>query len=103
MDEARSHRAIRLGFIGRIMREVQCRAIIEHANGVIVASVNPGLCETCTHVQIVRSSKGSSFVLCRLSEVDPAFRRYPTLPVITCRGYERGPERPTLQEREPPS
>jgi hypothetical protein len=76
------------------MREVQCRAIIERANGVIVPSVNPGLCETCMHVQIVRSSKGSSFVLCRLSEVNPAFRRYPALPVITCRGYERGPESP---------
>jgi hypothetical protein len=46
-----------------------------------------GLCETCTHVQIVTSSKGSSFVLCRLSEVDPAFRRYPMLPVIACPGY----------------
>jgi hypothetical protein len=103
MDEAKSHSAIRVGFMGPIMREVQCRAIIERANGVIVPSVNPGLCETCTHVQIVRSSKGSSFVLCRLSEVDPAFRRYPTLPVIACRGYERGPERPALYEREPPS
>jgi hypothetical protein len=27
------------------------------------------------------------FVLCRLSEVDPAFRRYPMLPVIACPGY----------------
>jgi len=81
----------------------QCRAIIERGNGVIVPSANPGLCETCTHVQIVRSSKGSSFVLCRLSEVNPAFRRYPALPVITCRGYERGGEGPALHEREPPS
>lgn len=47
-----------------------------------------GLCETCTHSQIVISSKGSSFVLCRLSEVDPAFRRYPVLPMITCPGYK---------------
>jgi hypothetical protein len=46
-----------------------------------------GLCDTCTHVQIITSSKGSSFVLCRLSEVDPAFRRYPRLPVIACPGY----------------
>ena len=103
MEQATSHRAIRVGFMGPIMREVQCRAIVERANGVIVPSVNPGLCETCTHVQIVRSSKGSSYVLCRLSEVDPSFRRYPTLPVITCRGYERGPERPALDEPKPPS
>jgi hypothetical protein len=46
-----------------------------------------GLCETCTHVQIITSSRGSSFVLCRLSEVDPEFRRYPTLPVIACPGH----------------
>jgi hypothetical protein len=103
MEQAKNHSAIRVGFMGPIMREVQCRAIVERANGVIVPSVNPGLCETCTHVQIVRSSKGSSFVLCRLSEVDPSFRRYPTLPVITCRGYERGGEGPALHEREPPS
>jgi hypothetical protein len=52
-----------------------------------------GLCDTCTHVQIVTSSKGSSFVLCRLSEVDPAFRRYPMLPVIACPGYTPGTPR----------
>ena len=87
MDQAKSHSAIRVGFMGPIMREVQCRAIVERANGVIVPSVNPGLCENCTHVQIVRSSKGSTFVLCRLSEVNPAFRRYPALPVTACPGY----------------
>lgn len=53
----------------------------------VVAPVNAGLCDMCAHVQIVRSSKGSSFVLCRLSEVNPAFRRYPTLPVMACPGY----------------
>jgi hypothetical protein len=46
-----------------------------------------GLCETCTHAQTVVSSKGSLFVLCRLSEVDSTFRRYPMLPVIACLGY----------------
>jgi hypothetical protein len=46
-----------------------------------------GLCETCTHAETVVSSKGSLFVLCRLSEVDPTFRRYPMLPVTACPGY----------------
>ena len=46
-----------------------------------------GLCATCTHVQIVESSKGSTFYLCRLSEVDPRFRKYPALPVKKCEGY----------------
>jgi hypothetical protein len=85
-----------------IISQVQCGASGKaESNEVVVTSVNAGLCDTCTHVQIVRSSKGSSFVLCRLSEVDASFRRYPTLPVITCRGYERGPERPALHKREP--
>jgi hypothetical protein len=48
-----------------------------------------GLGATCTHVQTVSSSRGSTFHLCRLSEIDPAFPRYPRLPVISCRGYER--------------
>jgi hypothetical protein len=41
---------------------------------------------------MVRSSKGSSFVLCRLSEVDPVFRRYPALPVTACPGYSTSTE-----------
>jgi len=46
-----------------------------------------GLCASCVHAQKVESSKGSSFVLCRLSLTDPRFARYPRLPVVTCDGY----------------
>jgi len=46
-----------------------------------------GLCASCVHARIVESSKGSSFVLCRLSYTDPAFNRYPRLPVVACHGY----------------
>jgi hypothetical protein len=65
---------------------------------VVVTPVGAGLCGMCTHMQIVFSSKGSSFVLCRLSEVNPAFRRYPALPVIACQGYE-----PDTPPRKPQS
>jgi hypothetical protein len=51
----------------------------------------PGLCASCTHAQVIVSSKGSTFYMCRLSEVDPSFRRYPVLPVIECPGYVRAP------------
>jgi len=55
-----------------------------------------GLCATCTHARVVTSSTGSTFYLCRLSEVDPRFRRYPVLPVLRCDGYERDADaRPT--------
>jgi hypothetical protein len=46
-----------------------------------------GLCASCVHAQVVKSSKGASFTLCRLSYADPTFDRYPRLPVVACRGY----------------
>jgi hypothetical protein len=46
-----------------------------------------GLCDRCTHVQIVTSAKGSRFYLCRLSFENPAFPRYPPLPVVACDGF----------------
>jgi hypothetical protein len=50
-----------------------------------------GLCLRCTHARKVDSARGSSFYLCALSESDPAFPRYPRLPVILCSGYEPKP------------
>ena len=47
----------------------------------------PGLCASCVHAQRIESSKGSTFVLCRLSYTDPRFVRYPRLPVLACDGY----------------
>jgi hypothetical protein len=46
-----------------------------------------GLCSSCIHAQPVTSSRGAVFVMCQLSRTDPAFPRYPTLPVLACRGY----------------
>ena len=48
-----------------------------------------GLCATCAHVRIIPSSNASTFYLCRLSEVDSRFRRYPVLPVRRCEGYRQ--------------
>jgi hypothetical protein len=48
-----------------------------------------GLCGTCRHVRVIRSDRGSIYYLCTLSFEDPRFRKYPTLPVFECRGYER--------------
>lgn len=49
-----------------------------------------GLCESCVHSQTVRG-KRSTFWMCRRSQSDPSFPRYPRLPVISCRGYEPKP------------
>ena len=52
------------------------------------AKQRAGLCASCTHAQVVTSSRGSVFQLCRLSFTDPRFPRYPPLPVLECGGYE---------------
>ncbi len=50
-----------------------------------------GLCAECLHARRLRSAKGSEFLLCERAAEDPAFPRYPRLPVLKCRGLDRGP------------
>ncbi len=52
-----------------------------------------GLCVDCRHLALVRSRR-SSFVRCRLAEADPAYPRYPSLPVRDCLGFEMEPAAP---------
>lgn len=49
--------------------------------------IDPGLCGACLHVRIVETRTGSRFYRCGLSDVDPAFPRYPRLPVLRCPGF----------------
>ena len=49
---------------------------------------HPGLCATCQHVKSTTTKRGSVFYLCRRSQTDASFRKYPPLPVVQCRGYE---------------
>jgi hypothetical protein len=46
-----------------------------------------GLCATCANAQVVTSSRGSRFLLCRVSVLDPRYPRYPSLPVLECAAY----------------
>jgi hypothetical protein len=46
-----------------------------------------GLCASCRFREAVVSAKGSVFILCGRSRTDPAFPRYPPLPVWACRGH----------------
>ncbi|HXA53791.1 MAG TPA: hypothetical protein VNV37_02850 [Solirubrobacteraceae bacterium] len=48
-----------------------------------------GLCDSCAHQRRVPNTRGSVFSLCERSREDPAFPRYPRLPVLACPGYER--------------
>ena len=47
------------------------------------------LCETCTWMQEVITPKGSRFLLCRLSQTDPDYPKYPPQPVVRCDGYRK--------------
>jgi hypothetical protein len=53
------------------------------------AGVPPGLCASCCHARAITSDRGTRFIMCELSKTDPRFRRYPSLPVVACDGYER--------------
>lgn len=62
----------------------------------------PGLCGTCRHARSIENRRGSRFHLCLLAATDPAFPRYPVLPVLSCRGYAprgRGPKDTPRSER----
>jgi hypothetical protein len=47
-----------------------------------------GLCDTCRHQKVIRTTRGSTFSLCERSKADPAFPKYPRLPVTRCAGHE---------------
>jgi len=47
-----------------------------------------GLCATCAHQKEIRSDRGSVFVMCLRGLTDPAWPKYPRLPVLRCSGYE---------------
>jgi hypothetical protein len=40
-------------------------------------------------VNIIKSAKGSFFLMCDLAKTDPRFEKYPVLPVLQCSGYEQ--------------
>jgi hypothetical protein len=67
----------------------------------------PGLCGTCVNARRIETRTGSVFVLCEKSRTDPAFPRYPRLPVLACRGYTSardagvGAGRPGTADRAP--
>lgn len=47
-----------------------------------------GLCDRCVHQQLVHTTRGSTFSLCKRSKTEPEYAKYPRLPVMQCPGYE---------------
>jgi len=58
-----------------------------------MCSARIGLCVDCIHARRVPSARGSVFVLCGRSDSEPEYPKYPRLPVIECKGYERDDHR----------
>jgi hypothetical protein len=46
-----------------------------------------GLCADCVNARRIESDRGATFLLCELSATDPAFPKYPALPVLRCSGF----------------
>ncbi|MGB3099252.1 MAG: hypothetical protein WBB30_08180 [Solirubrobacterales bacterium] len=66
-----------------------------------MSSLPAGLCERCRYQRVVANTRGSSFSFCRLSSENPAFPKYPQLPVTACPGFAEGtaPPPPAAIER----
>jgi len=58
----------------------------------VSGAVHAGLCSACAHQQVVRTTRGSTFSLCRRSKTDPAYPKYPPIPVRSCPGFEPAAE-----------
>ena len=46
-----------------------------------------GLCAGCRHARWIAGARGALFMLCLRSASDPAYVKYPRLPVLVCPGY----------------
>jgi hemoglobin len=51
--------------------------------------VNPGLCGRCSWAQSITSANRSTFLRCGRHDDDPAYEKYPRLPVMRCPGFEQ--------------
>ena len=46
-----------------------------------------GLCASCRHARVIEGET-SRFYLCEVSVINPAYPKYPVLPVLRCVGYK---------------
>jgi hypothetical protein len=68
------------------------------AHDASLMGVEPGLCGTCRMARRIGTAKGSTFFRCNRAEDDPAYPKYPPLPVLVCPGYLPGGRPPAPEE-----
>jgi hypothetical protein len=56
----------------------------------VTAEPSPGLCAACRHARSIVSSGAKTFYQCLRAELEPAYPKWPRLPVLSCPGYEPG-------------
>ncbi len=54
---------------------------------LLPAHIRRSLCAACSQCRIVRSGKGSVFLLCELGMKVAHWPKYPPQPVLNCRNY----------------
>ena len=59
-----------------------------------------GLCDSCRHQKLIRTGRGSEFSMCLRHRTDPAYPKYPRLPVTACPGHETREAQPDGDVRE---
>ena len=68
-----------------------------------VSDPSTGLCASCRHQKLVRNTRGSVFSMCLRSKGDPAFPKYPRIPVVACPGHEPRAEPDGRERARPPA
>lgn len=79
------------GRTAEVGAELGCGLMETTSHGMTRERRLAGLCADCAHARRVESARGSVFYLCQRAAFDPAFPKYPQLPVSTCAGYARLP------------
>lgn len=62
-----------------------------------------GLCADCVHVRRLTSDRGSRFFLCGRALTDPAYPKYPRLPIVSCQGFVPCPPASSTEQETPSS
>ena len=82
----------------RAPRGYPCSQVHESVEQADRTKASVGLCARCRFMQIVKSDRGSTFYMCQLSVTDPAYPKYPRLPVLRCLGYQEKKEEVTKEK-----
>lgn len=56
----------------------------ESGDGSLPLFIQQSICSRCVSKRVIRSGKGSVFLLCQLGIADPSWPKYPPQPIRSC-------------------